>query len=104
MPSTIPAMEVTDELLISLIARLIKVEATSCTFGLLALHQLAEPHPRHSFDALTNICADFRARYIHNQIESFAVQFPQFAKQLHDHALVSESDLKEFLYEILRET
>jgi hypothetical protein len=89
-------MEISDELLVSLIARLIKVEGTLSMFAQISLQHMADPNSR-PFQALAEAFADTRARYIHNQIESFAVQFPHLAKLLQDHAVVSESDLKDFL-------
>jgi hypothetical protein len=94
MPSNV---EISDELLVSLIARLIKVEATLSMFAQLSLQHIADPNSRPAFQALIEAFADTRARYIHNQIESFAVQFPHLAKLLQDHAVVSEADLKDFL-------
>jgi hypothetical protein len=96
-------MEITEELLVALIARLIKVEASVATLASLSLqHMSAERDASVPFQTLAEVFADARARQIHNQIASFAVQFPQLGKLLQDHALVSESDLKEFLRDIAR--
>ena len=86
-----------DELLVALFARIIKTEATVCTLASLFLEHMANPTREQSFQTISTAFAQFRAQMIHNQMESLIVQFPEMAKLLKDHVLVSESDLKDFL-------
>ena len=94
-------MDITDELLLALLARVIKLEATVFTLANLSLQHMAAPEdPPPPFQTVAEVFAETRARHVHNQIASFAVQFPQLGKLLQDHAMVSESDLKGFLDEL----
>lgn len=97
-------MEITDELLISLIARLIKVEATAFVTSIVTLQELAKPHPRRPFENVWDDVADLRQRYVDNEITSFAVQFPQFEKHLRDYVSVTTSDLKDLCDDVDRDT
>ena len=86
-----------DELLVALFARVIKTEATVSTLASLFLEHMASPNREQSFQTVSTAFAQFRAQMIHNQMDSLIVQFPELAKLLKDHVLVSESDLKDFL-------
>lgn len=86
-----------DELLVALFARIIKTEATVCTLASLFLEHMSNPTREQSFQTISTAFAQFRAQMIHNQMDSLIVQFPELAKLLKDHVLVSEADLKDFL-------
>jgi hypothetical protein len=87
------AMEITDELLIALIARLIKMEATVFTFANMSVSKMGDGSDS-SQQAHSEVYSEMQANYVRNQLESFSIQFPQFEKILRDHVLVSNSDLK----------
>jgi len=93
-----------DELLVALVARVIKLEAAVNALATLSLQHMAKPTNDQSFEVLAGALAKFRAQMIHNQVDSLVVQFPELARILRDHVLVSESDLRDFLRPFDRET
>jgi hypothetical protein len=94
-------MNTTDELLVAVMARIIKLEATTNTLAMLSLQHMADS--KRSLKVLSEVFAELRAREVHAQIDSISVQFPQFAKFFREHAVISESDLRTFLDEQLEQ-
>jgi hypothetical protein len=105
-------MNTTDELLIAVLARLIKLEATTQTLTKLSLEHMADSErwskalaarravgqlpqePSMRIADWFEVFEGERARHMQNQIDSISVQFPQFEKFFRGHATIAESDLK----------
>jgi hypothetical protein len=91
----------TDDLLLALMARLIRVESMVCSLSILALKRIAGEDVAE-YQALSRWLGAVRAKIVETSLKSHAEQFPELTRFIEEHVELSERDLME-MFETMRD-
>ena len=91
----------TDDLLLALMARLIRVESMVCSLSILTLKRMAGDDATE-YQALSRWLGAVRAKIVESSLGSHAEQFPELSRFIEEHIELSERDLME-MFETMRE-
>jgi len=91
----------TDDLLLALMARLIRVESMVCSLSILVLKRIAGENVTE-YQALSRWLGAVRAKIVETSLQSHAEQFPELNRFVKEHVELSERDLME-MFESMRE-
>jgi hypothetical protein len=91
----------TDDLLLALMARLIRVESMVCSLSILTLKHMSENRV-DEYQALSRWLGAIRSKIVETAVKSHGEQFPELSKFLEEHIELSERDLTE-MFEQSRE-
>lgn len=91
----------TDDLLLAIMARLIRVESMVCSLSILTLKRMADDNIPE-YQALSRWLGAVRAKIVETSLKSHAEQFPELSRFIEEHVELSERDLME-MFDRLRE-
>jgi hypothetical protein len=84
----------TDDLLLAMMARLIRVESMVCSLSILMLKQMAGDN-LSEYQVLSRWLGAVRAKIVETSIKSHAEQFPELSRFIEEHIELSDRDLME---------
>ena len=84
----------TDELLLAIMARLIRIESMVCSLSVLTLKHISEDNVSE-YQALSRWLGAMRSRIVETSLRSHAEQFPELSRFIEEHVELSERDLME---------
>ena len=84
----------TDELLLAIMARQIRIESMVCSLSILNMHHMADGDVE-MYRGLAKWLGAIRERIVETSVKSHAEQFPELTRFLEEHIELSERDLTE---------